>query len=120
MVKKLFYFGAALALGCAAIQAQNKTPAGNPENGKTLWVRNQCYSCHGYEGHGGGAGPRLAPKPIAMVAFMAIVRHPPQSTMPTFSTKVISDSDLRNMWAYLNSIPAAPAPKDVPLLNAIQ
>ena len=65
----------------------------------------------------GGAGVRLAAKPIPMAAFIAIVRHPPASSMPTFSEKVIPDSDLRDIWAYLNSIPAAPAVKDLPLLN---
>jgi hypothetical protein len=52
-----------------------------------------------------------------MAAFLAIVRHPPASAMPTFSEKVISDSDLRDIWAYLNSIPPAPPVKDLPLLD---
>ena len=100
-----------IAFGLSAY-AQN----GNAENGKKLWVKDNCYTCHGYDGHG-GAGAKLAPKPIAMAAFIAIVRHPPASSMPTFSEKVIPDSDLRDMWAFLNSIPAAQAVKDVPLLN---
>ena len=101
-----------------SLQAQNAgaPAAGNAENGKKLWVKDNCYTCHGYDGHG-GAGARLAPKPIAMAAFIAIVRHPPASSMPNFSEKIIPDSDLRDMWAYLNSIPVAPAVKDVPLLN---
>jgi mono/diheme cytochrome c family protein len=118
-VKRLLFLMAALVVGSAAMQAQNAAPAGNAENGKKLWVKNNCYSCHGYDGHG-GAGVKLAPKPIAAQAFIAIVRRPPGSNMPTFSAKVIPDADLRDMWAYLNSIPAAPAVKDVPLLNAIQ
>ena len=118
-MKKLLLWIAALTLGSAVLEAQNAAPAGNAENGKKLWVKNNCYTCHGYDGHG-GAGVKLAPKPIAVNAFIAIVRHPPGSNMPTFSAKVIPDSDLRDMWAYLNSIPAAPAVKDVPLLNAIQ
>lgn len=116
MKKSLLLF-AAMALGCVALQAQDA--AGNAENGKKLWVKDNCYSCHGFDGHG-GAGVKLAPKPIAVNAFIGIVRHPPKSNMPTFSAKVISDSDLRDMWAYLNSIPAAPAAKDIPLLSAIQ
>jgi len=104
---------AALTIAFAlSAHAQN----GNAENGKKLWVKDNCYTCHGYDGHG-GAVARLAPTPIAMAAFIAIVRHPPASSMPTFSEKVIPDSDLRDMWAYLNSISAAPAAKDVPLLN---
>ena len=96
--------------------AQNAA-SGNAESGKRLWVKNNCYSCHGYDGHGGGAGPKVAPKPIAVAAFMAFVRHPAASSMPTFSAKIVPDSDLRDIWAYLNSIPAPPAVKDIPLLN---
>ena len=108
---------AAFAAALGAVQAQNApAPAGNAENGKKLWVKDNCYTCHGYDGHG-GAGAKLAPKPIPVAAFIAIVRHPPASTMPTFSEKVISDSDLRDIWAYLNSIPPAPPVKDIPLLN---
>jgi mono/diheme cytochrome c family protein len=110
---------ASLAFGCVAIQAQNAAPAGDAANGKKLWVKENCYSCHGYDGHG-GAGVKLAPKPIAQAAFIGIVRHPPKSAMPTFSAKVIPDSDLRDMWAYLSSVPATPAVKDVPLLSALQ
>ncbi|HEV2199189.1 MAG TPA: cytochrome c [Bryobacteraceae bacterium] len=116
---KLLFLLAALMLSSAAVQAQAPAPAGNAENGKKLFLKNNCYSCHGYDGHG-GAGVKLAPKPIAVQAFIAIVRRPPGSNMPTFSAKVIPDADLRDMWAYLNSIPAAPAVKDVSLLNAIQ
>ena len=100
-----------------SLPAQNaSSTVGNSGNGKKLWVKDNCYTCHGYDGHG-GAGAKLAPKPIPLPAFIAIVRHPPASSMPTFSEKVIPDSDLRDIWAYLNSIPQAPAVKDVPLLN---
>lgn len=118
-MKRLLFLLAALSVVSISMQAQNAAPAGNTENGKKLFLKNNCYSCHGYDGHG-GAGVKLAPKPIAVQAFIAIVRRPPGSNMPTFSAKVIPDADLRDMWAYLNSIPAAPAVKDVPLLNAIQ
>jgi len=119
-VKKLLLFVLTLGLGCVAAQAQSAAaPAGDAANGKKLWVRENCYSCHGYDGHG-GAGVKLAPKPIAVTAFMAIVRHPPKSSMPTFSAKVVSDADLRDMWAYLSTVPPTPAVKDVPLLSALQ
>ena len=62
MKKSLLLF-AAMALGCVALQAQDA--AGNAENGKKLWVKDNCYSCHGFDGHG-GAGVKLAPKPIAV------------------------------------------------------
>lgn len=103
-----------LVLAAGLAGAQN---AGNAEKGKALFIKNKCYSCHGYDGHGGGAGVKLAPKPIATAALIAYVRHPARGTMPTFSAKVISDADLTDIRAYLASIPDPPAVKDIPLLN---
>ena len=79
-------------------------------------MKKGCYSCHGYDGHGGVA-PKLAPRPIPAVSFIAIVRHPPPSTMPTYSPKVMSDAELMDVWAYLKSIPEPPPVKNIPLLN---
>jgi ubiquinol-cytochrome c reductase cytochrome c subunit len=110
MKKALFV----LALTAGLASAQN---AGNPEKGKTLFLKNNCYSCHGFDGHGGGAGVKLAPKPIALAAFIAYVRHPAVGSMPTFSAKVISDADLTDIRAYLATIPDPPAVKDITLLN---
>jgi ubiquinol-cytochrome c reductase cytochrome c subunit len=107
MRKALFVF--ALTAGLASAQ--------NAEKGKALFLKNNCYSCHGFDGHGGGAGVKLAPKPIALAAFIAYVRHPALGSMPTFSAKVISDADLTDIRAYLATIPDPPAVKDVPLLN---
>jgi hypothetical protein len=39
--------------------------------------------------------------------------------MPTFTAKVVPDADLRDMWTYLNSLPAPAEVKDVPLLKQI-
>jgi mono/diheme cytochrome c family protein len=105
----MFRLFAALILTACLAAAQ-----GNVEKGKALWVKDGCYSCHGTDGHG-GVGPKLAPKPMAAAAFIAIVRRPPASGMPTFSAKVIPDTDLNDMLAYLRSIPDPP--KDIPLLK---
>src|SRR5689334_15397753 len=87
----------------AQVSAQQTSP-GNVEKGKQIFLKDGCYSCHGYDGHGGVA-PKLAPRPIPTVAFIAIVRHPPASAMPTYSPKVMSDAELTDVWAYLKSIP---------------
>jgi mono/diheme cytochrome c family protein len=121
-MKKLWFILTPLAVvvifaGSGAMaQTKDAPPAGNAVNGKKLWVTDGCYSCHGFDGHG-GAGAKLAPRPIATVAFIAYVRHPAPGGMPTFSEKVISNADLTDMWAYLKSIPDPPAVKDIPLLN---
>jgi mono/diheme cytochrome c family protein len=89
---------------------------GNPARGKQVFLKDGCYSCHGYDGHGGVA-PKLAPRPIPAAAFTAIVRHPPASAMPTYSAKVMSDAELTDVWAYLKSIPDPPPVKNIPLLK---
>lgn len=90
--------------------------AGNAENGKRQFVKLGCYTCHGYQGQGGGAGAKLAPMPIPAARLIAYVRHP-SGSMPPFTAKVVSDQDLTDIHAYLASIPAPPPVKDIPLLN---
>lgn len=104
------------ALMLAVILPGSAFAQGNAENGHKIFLKDGCYSCHGYDGHG-GAGVKLAPRPIPTVAFIAYVRHPGPGSMPTFSAKVVSDADLTDVWAYLKSIPEPPAAKDIPLLN---
>jgi|SRR5579859_2120248 len=107
---------AILSAGLVVQVSGQQSPPGNPEKGKEVFLKDGCYSCHGYDGHGGVA-PKLAPRPIPAVAFIAIVRHPPASSMPTYSPKVMSDAELTDVWAYLKSIPDPPAVKNIPLLS---
>ena len=104
----------ALALLLGTLAAQNN--AGNAESGKKLFTKYGCYECHGYQGQGGSAGARLAPRPIAAAALIAYVRHP-SGQMPPYTAKVVSDAELTDIRAYLATIPAPPAAKDIPLLN---
>ena len=90
--------------------------AADAEKGKRLFIKDGCYQCHGYQGQGGVAGARLAPRPIVLAALTAYVRHP-TGQMPPYTSKVLSDADLADIHAYLSSIPAPPQAKNVPLLN---
>src|ERR1700746_950616 len=107
---------AILSTGLVAQVPDLRNSAGNAEKGKQIFIKDGCYSCHGYDGHGGVA-PKLAPRPIPAAAFTAIVRHPPASAMPTYSAKVMSDAELTDVWAYLKSIPDPPPVKNIPLLK---
>ena len=104
-----------LLLAVGSLVAQSPA-SGNAENGKRQFVKLGCYTCHGYQGQGGAAGAKLAPHPIADGALIAYVRHPAGS-MPPFTKKVVSDEDLRDIHAFLASVPAPPPAKDIPLLN---
>src|ERR1700722_16435141 len=108
-----FIVGILLAAGALVAQSPG---SGNAENGKRQFVKLGCYTCHGYQGQGGAAGAKLAPHPIADTALIAYVRHPAGS-MPPFTKKVVSDQDLKDIHAYLASVPAPPPAKDIPLLN---
>ena len=92
------------------------SPAGNAENGKKQFRTHGCVSCHSYSGQG-GAGARLAQNPITFQAFVNYVRRP-KGTMPPFGNQV-SDTELRDIYAYLKSVPPSPDPKSIPLLNQI-
>ena len=92
-----------------------QTPAGNAQNGKKIFESYGCWQCHGHEGQG-GAGARLAPRPIAFAAFQKYVRQPADQ-MPPYTSKVVSDQELADIYAFLQSIPQPPAAKSIPILN---
>lgn len=89
--------------------------AGNAENGKKIFSKVGCWECHGFVGQG-GAGARIGPPPLALPAFLAYVRHP-KGQMPPYEAKAISDLDLTDIFAFLQSVPKPPPVKNIPLLN---
>ena len=92
-------------------------PAGNVDEGKKLFASYGCYQCHGYEGQGSSAtGPRLGPRPLPLASFSKYVRRP-TGQMPPYTTKVVSDSDLAKIYAFLEARPAPPPVETLPLLK---
>jgi cytochrome c553 len=98
--------------------AQAAAPAtGNPENGKKIFNTVGCFECHDHEGQGGtGTGPRLAGDPITFSAFVSQLRHP-ASQMPPYTEKVLSDTQVADIYSYLHSIPKPPPASSIPLLQ---
>jgi mono/diheme cytochrome c family protein len=93
--------------------------AASAEHGKTVFIQKGCWQCHGTVGQGSIAtsgGKRLAPDPLPWDAFSGFVRSSNRS-MPPFSGKILSDGDLADIYAYLQSIPKPPAVNSIPLLN---
>ena len=89
-------------------------PAGNAENGRKLFAKYSCAACHGLEGQGAPTtGPRVAPDPMPFAAFARIVRTPPNQ-MPPYTEKVVSEQELRDIYAFLQSRPRPAAPAVVP------
>ncbi len=92
-------------------------PKGNAENGKQLYTSSGCYECHGRQAQGSRfSGPRLAPNPIPFPMFAKYIRAP-KGQMPPYTGKVLTDAEVADIHAFLESLPAPPAAKTIPLLN---
>jgi mono/diheme cytochrome c family protein len=100
----------------AAKPAAPAAPAGNVDTGKKLWVDIGCWQCHGYEAQGGAAGPRLAARNLPFAGFSAYVRRP-INQMPPYTEKVVPNTDLAHLYAYIQSRPAPAAVQSIPLLQ---
>jgi len=92
-------------------------PPGDAEAGQKLYVSYGCYQCHGREAQGSSAtGPRLGPRPIAFTAFSNYVRRP-SGQMPLYTSKVVSDADMLNIYAFVQARPTPAPMKEIPLLR---
>ena len=111
-----YLFPAVVAVLFCVVASNPAAAAGNAEKGKNLYVQHGCWQCHGYAGQGGAAGKTIAPKPMPFEAFAVFVRNS-NGAMPPYQKAVLSDADLADIHAYLQSIPAAKDYKSIPLLN---
>ena len=110
-----------LLAACAGVIAQaskpGAAPAGSAQNGKRIYVSYGCYQCHGREGQGSAAtGPRIGPRPIPFAVFAQYVRQP-AGQMPPYTSKIVTDSELADIYAFLQARPQPTAVKNIPLLN---
>jgi ubiquinol-cytochrome c reductase cytochrome c subunit len=107
-----FFLRYSASLCFAAVSAVSVSFAGQPdrtaiERGRQTFMRVGCYQCHGREAQGASTGPRLGPDPLPLPAFTRAVRTP-RNDMPPYSTKILSDAELADVYAFVT---ARPAPK---------
>jgi mono/diheme cytochrome c family protein len=101
----------------SAAQKADNAPAGNAKNGKTVYTADGCYECHGREAQGGaGTGPRLGPSPLPYSVFAFQVRTP-RDQMPPYTAKVLSDAELADIYAFVQSVAQPPKVDSVPQLK---
>ena len=107
----------ACAMAAVSVAALAQVPTGDASNGRKLFKSNGCYQCHGYEAQGATAtGPRLGPRPLAFAAFSKYVRQP-TGQMPPYTSKVVTDATLADIYAFLQSLPAPPSVDSIPALH---
>ena len=110
------FLGAFLLVSLALPQSPAE---GNAVNGKRLFERDGCFQCHGTVGQGTKDGARIGPPVLNVQGLIRYVRRP-AGAMPAFTEKVVTDAELTDIYAYLKSIPAAKAVKDIPLLDQLK
>ncbi len=108
---------AALAVGL--LIGQGAALAASAEKGKAAFIKFGCWQCHGTQGQGSvvtSGGKVLAPDPMPFEAFAAFVRTTNRA-MPPYREAVLSNEDLADIYAYLQSIPKPADYKTIPLLK---
>jgi ubiquinol-cytochrome c reductase cytochrome c subunit len=100
-----------LAVGLSAIGAAAQTaPTGSVEKGRVTFVKVGCAQCHGREGQGSPTtGPRLGPGSMPYAGFARYVRAPRQQ-MPPYTDRILSDADLADIYAFVQSRPKPGTP----------
>src|SRR6266853_1180098 len=83
---------------------------GHADEGKRLFMKHNCYYCHGTSRQGGRDGARIAQTALNLQGQMRYVRRQ-TGGMPAFTEKILSDRELTDIYAYLKSLPGAKAPK---------
>lgn len=104
------------ALGTARAQ---DAPAGDAAKGERIFLADGCFTCHGRVGQGGaynGPAPILAHTALPFEGFKGQLRNP-ANDMPAYSDAVLSDQDVADIYAFVESLPGATSPKDIPILN---
>jgi mono/diheme cytochrome c family protein len=92
---------------------------GDAQKGKVAFVKHGCWQCHDFTGQGSIAtsnGKVIARTELPLDVFISFVRTT-NGEMPPFREPILSDQELTDIYAYLQSLPAPQAAKDIPLLN---
>jgi mono/diheme cytochrome c family protein len=93
---------------------------GDAQKGKVAFTQHGCWQCHDFAGEGSVAtsnGKVIARTQLPLDAFMSFVRTT-NGQMPPYRAPVLSDDELGDIYAYLQSLPEPKAVSDIPLLNS--
>ncbi len=95
------------------------TPPGDAVAGKRLYLAVGCFLCHGRSGQGGamnGPAPILAKTAMPFDGFKGQLRQP-ANDMPAYTNKVMSDKQIADLYAFVQSLPGPLPVKDMKIFN---
>jgi hypothetical protein len=95
---------------------------GDVQKGKVAFIKHGCWQCHDFGGQGSVAtsnGKVIARTQLPVDAFIAFVRTT-NGQMPPYRAPIISDGELTDIYAYLQTLPQSKAASDIPLLNGVR
>jgi mono/diheme cytochrome c family protein len=92
---------------------------GNAVTGKKLYSEHLCYSCHGFNGETGARTfvPNWPANLATERSFVAFLRGranvapvQPSTSMPNYPVESLSDSQAKDVYAYIRSFTSTPPP----------
>ena len=97
--------------------AGQAAPHGDAKAGQQEFLAVGCWECHGTAAQGGMiAGPRLAHTQLPYEAVLHQLRVP-RNAMPPYEATVVPDTEVANIYAWLESLPPPQSAANIPLLN---
>jgi mono/diheme cytochrome c family protein len=114
-----FEFRVAFAVIVALVASGGAAGAASAEKGKAGFVTHGCWQCHGFEGQGSVAtsnGVVISGTALSLERFENFVRDTNRA-MPPYRETILSNADLADIYAYLQSIPKPQDVNSIPLLK---
>ncbi|PYU02212.1 MAG: hypothetical protein DMG38_00965 [Acidobacteria bacterium] len=97
----------------APLPVAKPKPAGDVQTGKIIFEKLGCQRCHGSVGEGmiatgkDASPPKIAATRLSLGDFVQSVRKP-KGQMPPFGSQQVSDPELSDVYAYLQSLGSQP------------
>lgn len=89
------------------------------ERGQQTFMRVGCYQCHGSDGQGNDAGPALTPDTLPAIAIASFIRFS-AGRMPVYPEAVLSDNEIADIVAFLQSVPPPPEADSIEILKDLK
>jgi mono/diheme cytochrome c family protein len=110
---------AAALAGFTGVARAQDAPPGDAIEGKRLYLAVGCFTCHGRSGQGGamnGPAPVLAKTQMPFEGFKGQLRSP-VNDMPAYSEKVMTDKQVADIYAFVESLPGPRSTKDMKIFD---